>query len=66
MPAAKQQSAELVDLRYRLGTAALSLTDRDLKKVLKTALNDVDLAYTAITMVPRPAWLTDLIGAAPG
>lgn len=51
---------ERLALRKQLGPIAADISDTALRMLHKTG--DVDLAYTALTMVPRPAWVTAIAG----
>lgn len=51
----------LKQLREEAGLpSAVSLAA--VKRVLDRIGGDVDLALTALTMIPRPAWVIDLLG----
>lgn len=51
-----------IQLRRRLGPIASDITDIALMRVLRRAIGDVDLAFTALTMVPRPEWVQLIAG----
>jgi hypothetical protein len=54
-----------VDLRNLLGPLLAEVSDRDLARFIRHCRNDEDLAATALTMLPRPAWVTGLVGKHP-
>jgi hypothetical protein len=56
------QARKRAELRKLLADVGLEPPDLDVLKAVVSQCPDVDLAFTALTMVPRPTWLLDLVG----
>jgi hypothetical protein len=50
------------ELRKLLVDLGLEPPDVDALKAVVARCPDVDLAFTALTMLPRPRWVLDLVG----
>jgi hypothetical protein len=50
------------ELRRMLVGRGFEPPDLDALKALLSRCPDVDLAFTALTMLPRPSWVLDLVG----
>lgn len=53
------------ELRNLLGPVLRQVSDRDLAKLIRHCRDDEDLAATALTMLPRPEWVTMIVGSHP-
>lgn len=56
------QARKRAELRKMLVALGLEAPDLPALKALVTRCPDVDLAFTALTMLPRPTWVHDLVG----
>jgi hypothetical protein len=57
-----QPSINVLELRQILGGHFDYVTDATLERLLRTTLEDIDLAACAMCMDPRPAWLVEIAG----
>jgi hypothetical protein len=55
------QAHKRAALRKMLVDLGLEPPDIDALKALVSRCPDVDLAFTALTMIPRPRWVVDLV-----
>jgi hypothetical protein len=56
------QVSHVNQLSARLGPLGMNIKSEKLEKILRKTRWDVDLAHTAITMIPRPKWVKKIIG----
>jgi hypothetical protein len=57
-----QQLAKVAGLKAHVGPASFRFTDDQLLRLIEH-VGDLPLACDAICMIPRPAWVTELLGA---
>jgi hypothetical protein len=56
------QAQKRAELRKLLVDVGFEAPDLPGLKALVSQCPDVDLAFTALTMLPRPRWVLDLVG----
>jgi hypothetical protein len=56
------QARKRAELRKMLVNLGLEPPGVDALKAVVSRCPDVDLAFTALTMLPRPRWVLDLVG----
>lgn len=57
-----KELAKVAGLKAHVGPASFRFTDDQLLRLIEH-VGDLPLACDAICMIPRPAWVTELLGA---